>query len=47
MHRLFLLSDSVRRDPAIGRRMEDHVGELGDIAARWFEVLRNCGDDVR
>jgi hypothetical protein len=27
--------------------MEDHAGELGDIARRWFEVLRDCGDDVR
>ena len=22
-------------------------GELGAIAQRWFEVVRNCGDDVR
>ena len=25
----------------------DHAGELGDIAQRWFEVMRNCGDEVR
>ena len=27
--------------------MKDHPGELGDIAAAWFEVMRNCGDEVR
>ncbi len=26
--------------------MHDHPGELGAIAQRWFEVVRNCGDDV-
>jgi len=24
-----------------------HANELGEIARRWFEVMRNCGDDVR
>ena len=27
--------------------MHDHAGELGAIAQRWFEVMRNCGADVR
>lgn len=27
--------------------MEAHPGELGAIARRWFEVMRNCGEDVR
>ena len=27
--------------------MQDHAGDLGDIARRWFEVMRDCGDDVR
>jgi hypothetical protein len=27
--------------------MDEHAGELGTIARRWFEVLRGCGDDVR
>ena len=27
--------------------MRDHPGELGSIAQRWFEVMRDCGDDVR
>lgn len=27
--------------------MRDHAGTLGEIARRWFEVIRACGDDVR
>ena len=27
--------------------MKNHKGELGSIAQRWFEVMRNCGDEVR
>ncbi len=27
--------------------MKEHAGELGDIAAQWFEIMRNCGDEVR
>ena len=27
--------------------MREHSGELGSIAQRWFEVIRECGDDVR
>ena len=27
--------------------MDEHPGELGAIAQRWFEVMRDCGDDVR
>ena len=27
--------------------MEEHAGELGAIARQWFEVMRNCGDEVR
>ena len=27
--------------------MDDHSGDLGAIARRWFEVMRDCGDDVR
>jgi hypothetical protein len=27
--------------------MQEHPGELGAIARRWFEVMRSCGDDVR
>ena len=27
--------------------MDEHGGALGRIARRWFEVMRNCGEDVR
>jgi hypothetical protein len=27
--------------------MQEHSGELGAIAQRWFAVMRDCGDDVR
>ena len=27
--------------------MREHSNELGAIAQRWFEVMRDCGDDVR
>ena len=27
--------------------MHDHPGELGAIAQRWFQLMRDCGDDVR
>lgn len=27
--------------------MRAHSGELGAIAQRWFEIMRDCGDDVR
>ncbi|MCZ6690418.1 MAG: DUF1801 domain-containing protein [Planctomycetota bacterium] len=27
--------------------MNEHSDELGAIAQHWFEVMRDCGDDVR
>ena len=47
MRQLFLFPSAVKRDPAVERWMQAHSGELGQIAQRWFEVLRGCGDDVR
>jgi hypothetical protein len=44
---LFRFPSSVKRDPAIEIWMHEHSGELGAIAQRWFEVMRDCGDDVR
>jgi hypothetical protein len=38
---------AVERDPAIDAWMKEHAGELGDIARRWFEAMRHCGDEVR
>ncbi len=47
MSQLFRFSSAVRRDPAVEAWMREHTGELGAIARRWFEVMRDCGDDVR
>ena len=37
---------AVKHDPAIDEWFAAR-GELGAIASRWFEVMRNCGEDVR
>src|SRR6188472_3236635 len=47
MSSLFRFPSSVKRDPAIERWMHEHAGALGAIAQHWFEVMRDCGDDVR
>src|SRR6476661_5472051 len=47
MSRLMRFPDAVKRDPAIDAWMHDHSNELGEIAQRWFEVMRASGDDVR
>lgn len=44
---LLRFNGAVERDPAIDAWMKDHAGELGAIAREWFEVMRNCGDEVR
>ena len=47
MSQLFRFTSAVRRDPAIESWMHEHAGKLGAIARRWFEVMRDCGHDVR
>lgn len=47
MSQLFRFSNTFRRDPAIEAWMREHAGDLGAIARRWFEVMRDCGEDVR
>jgi hypothetical protein len=44
---LLRFNGAVVRDPAIDAWMKGHEGELGAIAHKWFEVMRNCGDEVR
>ena len=44
---LLRFNGAVERDPAIHAWMNQHAGELGAIAHQWFEVMRNCGDEVR
>jgi hypothetical protein len=45
--RLLRFNGSVQRDPAIDAWMIERAGELGAIAQQWFEVMRECGDEVR
>lgn len=47
MNQLLRFPGSVKRDPAIEAWMNQHRGELGEIARYWFEVIRDCGNDVR
>jgi len=44
---LLRFNGAVERDPAIDAWLEAHAGELGAMARRWFEAMRNCGDEVR
>ena len=43
---LLRFNGAVARDPKIDAWMREHAGELGAIARQWFEVMRNCGDEV-
>src|SRR4026207_873289 len=47
MSQLMTFPTAIKRDPAIDIWMQEHSGELGVIAQRWFEVMRACGNDVR
>jgi hypothetical protein len=47
MSQLLRFPGSGWRDPAIDGWMRGQPAVLGVIARRWFEVMRNCGDDVR
>ncbi len=44
---LLRFDGTLQHDPAIDAWMHQHNGELGAIAHQWFEVMRNCGDEVR
>jgi len=44
---LLRFNGAVLRDPAVDAWMKKHKGERGAIAHHWFEVMRNCGDEVR
>jgi len=49
MHRTQLLrfDGALESDPAIETWMQHHAGPLGSIAQHWFDLMRNCGDEVR
>jgi hypothetical protein len=44
---LLRFDGAVERDPAIDAWLKERGGELGAIAREWFEVMRQCGDEVR
>src|SRR5947209_16154913 len=44
---LLRFDGAVERDPAIDAWLDQRGGELGAMARHWFEVMRNCGDEVR
>jgi hypothetical protein len=44
---LLRFNGAVARDLAIDAWMNERTGELGAIARQWFEVMRQCGDEVR
>jgi hypothetical protein len=44
---LLRFNGALEHDPAIAAWMKQHAGELGAIAHQWFQVMRNCGDEVR
>lgn len=45
--RLFEFPTAVRRDPAVEAWFDARGDELGAIARGWFQIMRECGDDVR
>jgi hypothetical protein len=47
MSQLLRFPTSIKRDPRIEVWMQENSGELGRIAQRWFEVMCDCGEDVR
>ena len=38
---------SLQRDPAIDAWFKRRPGPLGAIAQHWFQLMRDCGDEVR
>lgn len=45
--KLLRFDGAVERDPAIDGWLKEHGGELGVIAQQWFQVMRECGDEVQ
>jgi hypothetical protein len=43
---LFHFGNAIRRDSAVEQWFNEH-GELGVLAKHWFDVMRECGGDVR
>jgi len=44
---LLTFDGAVPRDPAVDAWFAGHPGPLGDLARKWFAVMRASGDEVR
>jgi hypothetical protein len=44
---LLRFDGAVERNAAVDAWLNAHAGELGAMARAWFEVMRECGDEVR
>jgi hypothetical protein len=44
---IFRLSEGAKRDPTVDAWLSDVPVELRSMAQKWFERMRECGDDVR
>jgi hypothetical protein len=44
---LLRFNGALEHDPAIEAWMQARTGELGAIAHTWFQVMRQCGDEIR
>ncbi len=47
MNQLFRFPNALKRDPAVDIWMDEQADDLGAIARHWFDIIRDCGDDVR
>src|SRR5262245_12995909 len=47
MTALFRFPTTAKKDPAIETWMYEPWDALGVFARHWFEIMRNCGEDVR
>ena len=46
MDGLFHFTQAEKRDGAVDAWLRERPDELGTIAQHWFEVMRDCGEDV-
>jgi len=44
---LLRFNNALEHDPAVDAWLNSRQSELGAIAREWFQVMRNCGDEVR
>jgi hypothetical protein len=47
MSNLFRFASAARRDPSVDAWFARPDDELRQLARRWFEEMRGCGEDVR